>query len=106
VEHICYNSAVMKLIGNASDIGAVLRARRKALGKSAAAVAEALGIPRSTLARVEHGRTSPSWGLVLALSQALDLQPVLVPRERMTAVDAVVKMSDVPETPPLAGEEW
>ncbi|TAM77715.1 XRE family transcriptional regulator [bacterium] len=96
----------MRLISNVSDIGAVLRDRRKELGKSAAAVSEALGIPRSTLARVESGRTSPSWGLVLGLSQALDLQPVLVPRERMTAVETVVKMSDAPETPPLAGEEW
>lgn len=96
----------MKLIGNTSDIGSVLEGRRKALGKSAAALAQTVGVPRSTIARVESGRMSPSWGLVLALSQALDLQPVLVPRERMSAVDAIVKMSDAPETPPLAGEDW
>ncbi len=96
----------MALISNTSDVGTVVRERRKALGKSAAAISKLVGIPRSTLARVESGRTSPSWGLVLALSQALDLQPVLVSRERMTAVEAVLKMSDAPETPPLAGEEW
>ncbi len=49
---------------------------------------------------------SPTWGLALGIAQALDLQPVLVPRERMRAVEAVVKMSKASETPPLAGDEW
>lgn len=96
----------MRLIRDTSAIGAVLRARREELGKSATAVAQAVGVPRSTLARVEGGQMNPSWSLVLGLSQALDLQPVLVPRTRISAVEAVVKMSDAPEAPPLAGEEW
>ena len=96
----------MRLFSGISDIGVLLRDRRAELGKSAVAVSEAVGIPRSTLARIESGKTSPTWGLVLALSQALDLQPVLVPRERIPAVEAVVKMADAPEAPPLAGSEW
>lgn len=97
---------MVKLIRNTSDIGAAIRGRRESLGKKPGDVARTAGIPRSTLARIENGRTSPTWGMVLALSQALDLQPVLVPREKMPAVDAVVKMGDLPETPPMAGEEW
>lgn len=97
---------MVKLISNASDIGAVIKERRELLGKKPGDVARTAGIPRSTLSRIESGQTSPTWGIVLALSQVLDLQPVLVPREKMSAVDAVVKMSDAPETPPMAGEEW
>ncbi len=96
-----------RLLSNIYDIGSVLRRRRKDLGKSAKDLAETVGVPRSTVLRIEKGQASPTWGIVLALSQALELQPVLVPREKMPAVDAVVKMSsDAPETPPMAGEEW
>jgi DNA-binding XRE family transcriptional regulator len=96
----------MTLLRNARGIGLVLRERRKELGKTVGWVAETVGVPRSTVARVESGTTNPTWSLVLGLSQALDLQPVLIPRERMTAVEAVLKMSDAPETPPLAGDAW
>lgn len=96
----------MRLIGNVTDVGTVFNKRRKELGRSAAWVAQAIGVPRSTVSRVESGKINPTWSLVLALGQVLDLQAVLVPRERMSAVEAVVKMSDAPETPPLAGDEW
>lgn len=103
----CYTLPMEKRLGNTSDIGSVLRRRREELGKSAKDLAETIGVPRSTLLRIEKGQASPTWGIVLALSQALELQPVLVPREKMPAVDAVVKMSsDAPEAPPMAGEEW
>jgi len=96
----------MKQIGNTYGIGAALRARRIHLAKSTTEVAATVGIPRSTLSRIEAGKMSPTWGLALGIAQALDLQPVLVPRERMRAVEAVVKMSKASETPPLAGDEW
>jgi DNA-binding XRE family transcriptional regulator len=96
----------MKHIGNSYGIGIALKERRTSLAKSTAEVAAAVGIPRSTLSRIEAGKMSPTWGLALGIAQALDLQPVLVPRERMRAVEAVVKMSTASEAPPLAGEEW
>jgi DNA-binding XRE family transcriptional regulator len=98
--------AILKLIRNTSNIGSVIKDRRDTLGKKPSDVARTAGIPRSTLLRIENGQMSPTWGMVLALSQVLDLQPVLVPREKMPAVDAVIKMSTASETPPLAGEEW
>jgi transcriptional regulator with XRE-family HTH domain len=104
--HLCYNSIIMELIRNSSDIGRVIKDRREALDRKPGDVARAAGIPRSTLARIENGQTSPTWGMVLALSQILDLQPVLVPREKMPAVDAVTTMDGYPETPPMAGDEW
>ncbi len=89
-----------------SEIGPVLRERRRELGKSAAGLAALAGIERSTLARIEAGKTSPSWETVLALGQALDLQPVLVPRQRVRAVEAVVRMTESSEAPPSTGDEW
>jgi DNA-binding XRE family transcriptional regulator len=103
---ICYYTGEMRLIRNTTAIGRVLSDRRKELGKSAAWVAATVGVPRSTVARIESGKINPTWSIVLGLSQALDLQPVLVPRERMTAVETVMKVSDAPETPPIAGDEW
>jgi DNA-binding XRE family transcriptional regulator len=96
----------MRLIRDTNAIGTVLSDRRNELGKTATWLAKTVGVPRSTVARIESGKMNPTWSLVFGLSQALDLQPVLVPRERMTAVETVVKMSDAPETPPLAGDEW
>jgi len=96
----------MTLIRNTSDIARVLRDRRKELTRSVTEVASTVGIPRSTRSRIEAGTMSPTWGLALGIAQALDLQPVFVPRERMRAVEAVITMSTAPETPPLAGDEW
>lgn len=96
----------MELLRNITEIGSVLKARRLELGKSGAEIAALVGIERSTLSRIEAGKTSPSWGTVLALGQALDLQPVLVPRQRVRAVEAVVWMSESAEAPPSTGEEW
>ncbi len=91
---------------NGSAIGQALRERRRRLGKAISWVAETIGVPRSTVARVESGATNPSWSLVLAIAQALGLEPTLVPRERMAAVEAVVRLSDAPEAPPLVGKAW
>lgn len=96
----------MALIRNTSDIGAVLRTRRIETGTSVQSLARLIGVPRSTITRIENGQINPSWSLVLAISQAIDLQPVLVPRDRMPAVEAVIKMSEASEAPPLAGDEW
>jgi DNA-binding XRE family transcriptional regulator len=84
----------------------MLRERRRKLGKTVAWVAYTIGAPRSTVARVEAGTTNPSWGIVLAISQALGLEPTFVPRERVAAAEAVVHVTDAPEVPPLVGESW
>lgn len=103
---ICYNIGNMAHIRNSMAIGPALRERREAGGKSVAWVAQTVGVSRSTISRIESGKMNPAWSLVLAIGQALGLQLVLAPRERMAAVEAVLTMSDAPETPPLVGETW
>lgn len=92
--------------GGSFSVGEALRRRRLQLDKTQAEVADTLGIPRSTLQRVEKGDRMPSWSLVRDISQVLDLVPVLIPRERLPMVDAVLTPHDVDEVPPLIGESW
>ncbi len=57
----------------ALDIGADIRARRKSLGVSATAAAEAAGMSRVTWFRIEKGTTSVTLGAYLSALQVLDL---------------------------------
>lgn len=54
-------------------LGAQLRARREQLGISAVAAAEAAGMSRTTLHRIEAGEASVTMGAYLSASQALGL---------------------------------
>jgi len=95
-----------KLLYRFTDIGGTLRSRRKELGKTIADVAATAGVPPSTLQRIESGRTSPTWHLVVAFAQCLDLEPALIPRERIQACEAVVAMMSDDNVPPLLGDHW
>ena len=55
----------------ARRLGAMLRAHLKAMGISMAAAAEAAGISRITLYRLEKGEPGVSWGAMLAAAQAI-----------------------------------
>ena len=109
MELLCYIYATMELIRNLADIGAVLRQERERRGKKPSDITAALGTQRSTLRRIEKGETNPTWDTVLGIAQVLDLEPVLIPRERLRAIEAMLRMTDtasVDEAGPLAGEEW
>jgi transcriptional regulator with XRE-family HTH domain len=97
---------IMTPKGGVFSIGEALRRRRLQLDKTQSEIAETLGIARSTLQRVENGDRTPSWSLVMDISQALDLVPTLVPREKLPLVDTVLAPQDVDEPPPLTGESW
>jgi transcriptional regulator with XRE-family HTH domain len=60
----------------ARQLGEMLRAKRKVRGISMASAAEAAGISRITLYRLEKGEPSVSWGAWLAAADAIgaDLQ--------------------------------
>jgi len=92
--------------GSVFAVGETLRRRRIQLAKTQTDIADTLGIARSTLQRIEKGDRMPSWSLVRDISQALGLVPVLVPREKLPMVDAVLAPQDSDEAPPLTGESW
>ena len=83
-----------------ADLGARLRAQRKALGLSATTTAEAAGLSRATLHRIEHGEPSVTVGAVTAAARAVGLELVLVdPRaeqqaQREQEVPATIRLAD------------
>lgn len=90
-------------------IGAELRARRKALGVSAVVTAEAAGLSRVTLHRIEKGEASVNIGawnnLAIALGMQLKLQPdaattVDVPKQGWWPVR--IPLADYPQLKTLA----
>lgn len=62
-------------------MGRSLRARRKTLGISMTAAAEAARMSRVTWHRLEKGESGVAWDFLLAAASALDLQLQLLPRE-------------------------
>ena len=76
-----------------SAIGERIRARRKSLGVSATATAEAAGMSRVTLHRIERGEPSVTMGAYLSAVAALGLALELVdPHERTAAAAATARL--------------
>ncbi|HTD35263.1 MAG TPA: helix-turn-helix transcriptional regulator, partial [Candidatus Elarobacter sp.] len=72
------------------ETGSVLRHARKARRISQEALSKQLGISPATLSRAEQG-TQIQFGTLQQIARALDLEPVLVPRRLVPAVNAIVE---------------
>jgi transcriptional regulator with XRE-family HTH domain len=90
-------------------LGAALRSRRKALGISIAAVAEAAGMSRVTLSRIEKGEASVTLGAWLHVAGALGLELELAEPQRMApgaeatiTLPASISLEQYPELKKLA----
>ena len=62
------------LIRTPSDLGAVIRDRRKQLKLDQATFANRIGVSRQWVIQIERGRPRPELGLVLRALDALDIQ--------------------------------
>lgn len=93
-------------------LGQHIRARRKALRISATATAEAAGISRVTLHRIEHGEPSVTIGAYLNAMAALDLEfGIIRPKggtnetadsDRQGWIPARIRIADYPQLQRLA----
>jgi HTH-type transcriptional regulator/antitoxin HipB len=85
---------------NSSDVGALIRDRRRARGLSQQALADAIGVSRLWVGQVERGRPRAELGLVLKALGALgvrltaDSQPDAVTGPDL---DAIVQRSRKPK---------
>jgi predicted transcriptional regulator len=61
---------------------------------------------QSYIAALERGHRDTRWSTVVELARALELEPMLVPRERMAAVNAVLHLGPEDDVPPLTGDRW
>ncbi len=89
-----------------SHIGRTLAAQRVRLGLTQDELAKRMGKTQSYITRVEGGKRDPRWQTILEFARALELEPMLVPRDRLAAVDAVLNLDASDEVPPLSGGAW
>lgn len=94
-----------------AGLGAAIRGRRKALGVSATVTAEAAGMSRTTLHRIERGEVSVAMGAYMSVVAALGLElEVFDPEARRaaakTASPAVPPKIQLADYPQLAALAW
>jgi len=84
-------------------LGQQIRARRKNLKINATIVAEASGISRVTLHRIEKGEPTVTMGAYLNVAAALGLKlGILSPNEKQGWIPARVRLADYPQLKLLA----
>tara|TARA_A100001391_G_C4952882_1_gene247720 strand:+ start:269 stop:598 length:330 start_codon:yes stop_codon:yes gene_type:complete len=67
-----------------------LRAAREAKGLRQSALARTIGMDPGHLSRIESGQSNPNIATLMEIARTLDLEIMLVPRERVPAVRAIV----------------
>ena len=79
-----------------SAIEPMIRQLRKARGArklSQRALGAKAGLPQGHISRIEAGEVDLKLSSLVGLARALDLEPMLVPRRQIKAVDAIVRSS-------------
>jgi transcriptional regulator with XRE-family HTH domain len=77
-----------------TEIGDIVRRRRKKLGKTQAELAPKLGLSRASVANIETGRQSLLVHQLYALAEALELSPQdLLPASSSAPSSGVLKFS-------------
>ena len=79
-----------------SAIEPIIRQLRKARGArklSQRALSAKAGLPQGHISRIEAGEVDLRLSSFVGLARALDLEPMLVPRRQIKAVDAIIRSS-------------
>jgi HTH-type transcriptional regulator / antitoxin HipB len=77
-------------------------ARRKR-GITQKTLGERMGLPQSHVSAIENAKVDPRLSSVIELARLLDLEPMLIPREQVLAVRALI--DGKPDTPLWTMEE-
>jgi transcriptional regulator with XRE-family HTH domain len=75
--------------GGGTALGRILAAARERLGLSQSELARRLGVSGANLSRIEHG-TDLRVSTLLEIARALQLEPMLVPKESVPSVRALL----------------
>ncbi|MDP9025706.1 MAG: helix-turn-helix domain-containing protein [Candidatus Eremiobacteraeota bacterium] len=94
------------MIADSRTLGRLLKDRRRELALTQAELAGRLGTTQSYVAAVERGGREARWSTVLEMARALELDAMLIPRERIAAVNAVLDLVAEDDVPPLTGDRW
>jgi transcriptional regulator with XRE-family HTH domain len=72
------------------EIHTQLRDARRTLGLSQAALANRLRMTQAQVSDIEKGKVTPRLTSAIELARALDMELILVPRNRLPIIDAVL----------------
>ena len=75
------------------ELAAKLKTARENKGLSQKALGAKIGIPQSHISKMEQGIVDFQVSTLIEMARALDLEPVLVPREFLSAVEAIQQVS-------------
>lgn len=79
------------------DIARTLQAARAAKGLSQRALAAKAGVPQSHISKIEAGAVDLRLSSLIELARVLDLEPVLVPRRALPAVQSTIRAAAAPD---------
>lgn len=77
----------------AEEIAERLRSARESRGLSQRELSARTGIPQGQISRIEQGAVDLRLSTLLALSRVLELEPALIPRALIPAVNALTRQS-------------
>jgi transcriptional regulator with XRE-family HTH domain len=84
-------------------IGLALKKARTDNDLSQRALSRRVGIPQSHISKIENGAVDLTLTSLIELSRALDLEPMLVPRRLIPAVQSLIRTSASQAARPDAG---
>ena len=73
-----------------------LRVARESKGLSQRELSRRAGVPQSHISRIENGTIDLRLSSLVALSRVLDLEPILVPRKALSAVQSIIRSNTKP----------
>lgn len=82
-----------------------IRIRRQVKGLSQAQLGKALSMPQSHLARIESGATDVRLSIFIEIARTLDLEPMLIPKYIVPAVEYVIDPRQSSRVRRLVGNE-
>lgn len=92
-------------MSHATDyIATTLKFARKAKGLSQRALGRLADVPQGHISKIENGAVDLRVSSLAELARVLDLELTLVPRNRLTAVNSIVRSTGAPRQP-AAGVE-
>lgn len=77
-----------------------IKLARAASGQSQRALAQRTGLTQSHISKIESAALEPGLSSFIDLARALDLEPMLIPRKMIPAVQAIVRAPASSESEP------
>lgn len=71
-----------------------LKAARQEKGLKQSALGEKLGLPQSHISKIEQGGTDPRLSTVTEMARLLDQELILVPRQLLPVIRAILRGED------------